>query len=377
MKISGLVALTLASGASAFSPAILQQRMSTAVFNGHIGAGGMADTRDPNALVHEDARKSIGVAPSFEEYMKARSGGGDAAAAPAPAAAAPAPVAAAPAPVAAAPAKWSPAGSGAKAPWSPTPAAPAAAAPAAYSAPAAAAPAAAAPAGGHIGAGGMADTRDPDSLVHEDARKSIGVAPSFEEYMKARSGGAPAAPAPVAAAPAAYGAPAAAAPAAAVGGGGGVLDTLSTLEGPGQVWGADGIAVGKEESDFKEFDNFNLFFDRLQASGVAAELAGAGPFTVFAPVNSAIETYEMMKGPVDAAVCRFNVVPGNVIASSDVSGADLTTLTGSPLTYRYAVRKHFVNDAIIGEKTFGPFSDYPVDVSCGNGVVHGVGLVMA
>jgi len=190
---------------------------------------------------------------------------------------------------------------------------------------------------------------------------------------------APVAAAPVAAAPAAWSpggaaaAPAAAAPVA--GGGGGVLDTIASLEGPGQVWGADGIAVGKEESDFKEFDNFNLFFDRLQASGVAAELAGAGPFTVFAPVNTAIETYEMMKGPVDAAVCRFHCVKGNV-ASSAVGSADLSTLAGTPLTYRYAVRKHFVNDAIIGEKTFGPFSDYPVDVAAGNGVVHGVGLVM-
>jgi len=139
--------------------------------------------------------------------------------------------------------------------------------------------------------------------------------------------------------------------------------------------GAGGIAVGKEESDFKEFDNFNLFFDRLNASGVAAELAGAGPFTVFAPVNSAVETYEMMKGPVDADVCRFQVVKG-IVASGDVSSADLSTLAGTPLTYRYAVRKHFINDAIVGEKTFGPFSDYPVDVACGNGVVHGMSVVL-
>ena len=53
---------------------------------------------------------------------------------------------------------------------------------------------------------------------------------------------------------------AAAAPAApAAGGGGDVAGTLSSLEGPGQVWGADGIAVGKEESDLKGYDNFNLF----------------------------------------------------------------------------------------------------------------------
>jgi hypothetical protein len=32
----------------------------------------MADTRDPAAMQHEDPRKSISVAPSFEEYMKQR-----------------------------------------------------------------------------------------------------------------------------------------------------------------------------------------------------------------------------------------------------------------------------------------------------------------
>jgi hypothetical protein len=57
----------------------------------------------------------------------------------------------------------------------------------------------------------MADTRNPDALVHEDPRKSISAAPSFEEYLKSR-GAAPAAAAPAAPAPAP--APAAAAPAA-------------------------------------------------------------------------------------------------------------------------------------------------------------------
>ena len=39
---------------------------------------------------------------------------------------------------------------------------------------------------GGLGAGGMADTRDPDEMDHEDPRKSVSAAPSFEEYMKMR-----------------------------------------------------------------------------------------------------------------------------------------------------------------------------------------------
>ena len=36
------------------------------------GAGGMADTRDPDAKDDADPRKSISAAPSFEEYLKSR-----------------------------------------------------------------------------------------------------------------------------------------------------------------------------------------------------------------------------------------------------------------------------------------------------------------
>lgn len=224
----------------------------------------------------------------------------------------------------------------------------------------------------------MADTRDPDALDHEDPRKSISVAPSFEEYLKMRDSGAPAAAAPAAAAPApAAAAPAAAAPAAAApAASGSAMDVMATLQGPGQVWGADGIEQGFEESDLKGYDNLDLFVARLQSTGVAAELAGAGPFTIFAPVNSAIETYEKNFGPFDADCCKTHIVKGNV-PSSSVGTADLSNLGGKPLTYKRAFRKDFVNDVIIGEKTFGQYSDFPTDVSVSNGVIHTVGISMA
>lgn len=156
---------------------------------------------------------------------------------------------------------------------------------------------------------------------------------------------------------------------------GSILDTLRTLEGPGQVWGADGIAVGKEESDFKEFDNFNLLVDRIESTGVAANIQGAGPFTLFAPTNSAIESYETTKGPVTADVLAKHVLLSSV-PSSALSAADLTTAAGTKLTYGRRFRKDFVEDAIIGEKTFGPFSDYPTDVAASNGIIHSIGLVL-
>lgn len=155
-----------------------------------------------------------------------------------------------------------------------------------------------------------------------------------------------------------------------------IVDTLASLEGPGQVWGAEGIAVGKEESELKGYDNFGLFCQRLQSSGVAATLSGPGPFTVFAPTDTAIESYETMYGPFDATLCSYCVVPG-MISSSAVGSADLTNLAGAPLKYKRQFRKDFVNDSIIGEKTFGQFSDFPTDVTCDNGVIHTIGIALA
>ncbi|KAL3817267.1 hypothetical protein ACHAXA_007121 [Cyclostephanos tholiformis] len=230
-----------------------------------------------------------------------------------------------------------------------------------------------------LGSGGMADTRDPDTYVDEDPRKSISAAPSFEEYLKQRAAAAGGAPAATAAAAPAAPVASAAAPVASsggVGGGGDVLGTLSTLQGPGQVWGDLGIAQGHEESDLRGYDNFGKFYSALNSLGVASELQGAGPFTIFAPTDPALESYETMRGPLTADVLKLHIVKGK-ISSKDVPTTPLVSLGGVPLKYRYAVRKHFVNDAVIGEKTFGPYSDYPIDVECSNGIIHAVSLCFA
>ena len=154
------------------------------------------------------------------------------------------------------------------------------------------------------------------------------------------------------------------------------MDTLASLEGPGQVWGADGIAVGKEESELKGYDNFGLFSQRLASSGVAATLAGPGPFTVFAPTDTAIESYERVVGPVDASVVQYCIVPGQLSSAAVATTSPLTTLSGQTLTYSRKFRKDFVNDAIIGEKTFGNFADFPTNVACDNGIIHTIGVVL-
>merc|ERR1719468_31407 len=127
MKLAIFTALV--ASAAAFAPQPSFSRGSVIVFNG-LGAGGMADTRDPEEYSDDDPRKSISAAPSFEEYLKQRSG------------------AVAEKPVVKA--------------------------------------VKAAIEDHKLGAGGMADTRDPDVHEDEDPRKSISAAPSFEEYLKQR-----------------------------------------------------------------------------------------------------------------------------------------------------------------------------------------------
>lgn len=154
-----------------------------------------------------------------------------------------------------------------------------------------------------------------------------------------------------------------------------IVDTLAGMEGPGQVWGAEGIAVGKEESDLRGYDGFGKFVQALQSTGVAQTLSGPGPYTVFAPTDTAVDAYVSRNGPIDANAINYCIVPGNV-PSSALAGANLQNLAGTTLTYGRRFRKDFVNDSIIGEKTFGPYSDFPVDVACDNGVIHSVGLML-
>ncbi len=89
-----LAALLLSSyNVDAFT--VSTQRSTNVALNQHIGSGGMADTRNPDAFTDEDPRKSISAAPSFEEYLKQRANEGSTAAVAADPAPAPAPVAAA------------------------------------------------------------------------------------------------------------------------------------------------------------------------------------------------------------------------------------------------------------------------------------------
>ncbi len=106
----------------------------------------------------------------------------------------------------------------------------------------------------------------------------------------------------------------------------------------------------------------------INAADLAGVLSGTGPFTVFAPVNSAFEAVPedvlnrlLIPGNVEilSKVLRYHVVPGRIRAADLVDGQTVTTVEGTQLTISLAGGAR-VNDVRITT----------TDIETGNGVVH-------
>jgi uncharacterized surface protein with fasciclin (FAS1) repeats len=108
----------------------------------------------------------------------------------------------------------------------------------------------------------------------------------------------------------------------------------------------------------------------LQAADLVSALEGDGPFTVFAPLNSAFAALDpavldglLQEGNVDllSRILTFHVVPGAAALSTDLSdGQSLTTLEGGTLTVGLAGGGVTVNGANV----------VTADIEASNGVVH-------
>ncbi|HEY0113192.1 MAG TPA: fasciclin domain-containing protein [Allosphingosinicella sp.] len=119
----------------------------------------------------------------------------------------------------------------------------------------------------------------------------------------------------------------------------------------------------------------------VKAAGLAETLMGEGPFTVFAPVNSAFErlpagTVQTLLKPENQSmlqsVLTYHVVPGRLTAANlmqrirDGGGsARLTTVQGGTLTARMEGRNIVLVDAKGGTATV-----IQGDVMQSNGVIH-------
>jgi uncharacterized surface protein with fasciclin (FAS1) repeats len=121
-----------------------------------------------------------------------------------------------------------------------------------------------------------------------------------------------------------------------------------------------------------QYYGFSTLVTAIQAANLVSTLEGTGPFTVFAPTNTAFAA--LPAGTLDAlladqsslqAVLTYHVVSGYLLASDVVAETSLTTVQGQMLTITTAGGPK-VNGANIIQ----------TDIECTNGVIHAIDAVL-
>lgn len=113
----------------------------------------------------------------------------------------------------------------------------------------------------------------------------------------------------------------------------------------------------------------------LSAAGLVETLNGAGPFTVFAPTNSAFDA--LPDGTVESlleeenkdqltGILTYHVVSGNVMAADLSDGQVVKTLNGKELKVSIKDGKVMINNATV----------VAADLDGSNGVVHVLDTVL-
>ena len=122
-------------------------------------------------------------------------------------------------------------------------------------------------------------------------------------------------------------------------------------------------------------DNLTTLVAAVKAADLAATLSGPGPFTVFAPPNSAFAA--LPAGTVDnllmaenkgqlAGVLTYHVVPGRLSAADLTDGQMLTTVNGAKLQVRKMNGMVMVGGATVTT----------ANVYASNGVAHVIDKVL-
>jgi len=151
-----------------------------------------------------------------------------------------------------------------------------------------------------------------------------------------------------------------------------ILSALGTTEGPSINYGHFGRLEGKTELEIKEYDNFDAFKAAIDQAGCTNLLRGKGPFTVFAPTNSAISAFQ---GVLSEEVILTHIIPQDLF--SDELDGEFETLSGHKVTGKRQFRKVYVDEALIGQldnHTGG--TPYPTNINCENGVIHAINTVL-
>ena len=139
--------------------------------------------------------------------------------------------------------------------------------------------------------------------------------------------------------------------------------------------GGDGTAAGDIVDVAVENGSFKTLVAAVQAAGLVDTLKGAGPFTVFAPTDSAFAA--LPKGTVDdllkpesksklAGILTYHVVSGKVTSAEVVKLTEAATVEGSKVNVSVSGSTVKINDATVTA----------VDVAASNGVIHVIDKVL-
>ncbi len=127
-------------------------------------------------------------------------------------------------------------------------------------------------------------------------------------------------------------------------------------------------------------ENHTTLLAALKAAGLADQATKAGPFTVFAPENSAFDalpagTVDMLLKPENkktlSGILLYHVVQGSVMAADLKDGQKVKTVNGDMLTVRMKDGKVMIEDAKGGMATVTT-----ADIKATNGVVHSIDKVL-
>jgi uncharacterized surface protein with fasciclin (FAS1) repeats len=142
------------------------------------------------------------------------------------------------------------------------------------------------------------------------------------------------------------------------------IDDTETMEPEGKTI----VALAQETADL------STLVTALQAAGLVDVLNGEGPFTVFAPTNEAFKalgtTLDDLLKPENkeklAAILKYHVVSGKVMAADITDGQKAATLNGAEITITTTG----------GVKLNGKATVTTADVAASNGVVHIIDAVI-
>jgi len=119
--------------------------------------------------------------------------------------------------------------------------------------------------------------------------------------------------------------------------------------------------------------NFNTLVTAVKAAGLVETLKGKGPFTVFAPTDSAFA--KLPAGTVESllknkdkltSILTYHVVAGKVMAADVVKLTSATTVNGQSLTIKADKSGVMVDNAKV----------VITDIACSNGVIHVIDTVV-